>query len=166
MSKISDDEPLYDSVASDEDYAVLPPINQEKIDNPLVSNIAQSSAVDVLTKRLLQSDSTISDLKAEVRVLQSMVKQLSTENTELKTRLSQNYSVANGSDASINLRQQVINTSNEIQEQAKLRRNQRPNSMYETREGLRVPNWHILKQQVILHIRDSKTLTTFGFLEI
>lgn len=33
------------------------------------------------------------------------------------------------------------------------RRGQRPSSMYETREGLRTPNWQMLKHQVIIFFK-------------
>lgn len=45
--------------------------------------------IDVLARKLQDSDSTISDLKAEVVSLKSLVEQLSCENKELRSRLSQ-----------------------------------------------------------------------------
>ena len=83
-SPVSDDDPLYDAVAPDEDYATLPTI-QETEKPPETPN----SNVEELTKRLQQSDSTISDLKAEVHQLKAHLESLKTENTELKSRLSQ-----------------------------------------------------------------------------
>lgn len=61
------------------------------------------AAIDVLTKRLIQSDSTISTLRAEVRVLQGMVEKLNSENNELRTRLSQTNSEVNSVSAGLNL---------------------------------------------------------------
>lgn len=42
-----------------------------------------------LTKKLQESDSTISDLKAEVSKLRAYAESLKNENVELKTKLSQ-----------------------------------------------------------------------------
>lgn len=131
----------------------------EQAVNAFANLIQTPSAVEVLTKRLLQSDTTISDLRAEVRVLQSMVKKLNSENTELRTRLSSTYSVINGSESSDSnsfLRQASFSHDHNFNNDArlyghqdvKLKRNQRPTSMYETREGFKTPNWQLLKHQV------------------
>lgn len=169
ISQISDDEPLYDSVASDEDYALLSTEQQTSTDKLDQSVTASPAAVEVLTKRLLQSDSTISDLRAEVKVLQTMVEKLNSENHELRARLSQTNSVNNSINSvsgSFNLVGQTINGANGIDLDMKnqhnsldnsdgssdsdsksLRRTQRPTSMYETREGIRINNWQLLKSQ-------------------
>lgn len=71
----------------------------------------------MLTKRLLQSDGTISDLRAEVKVLQTMVEKLNSENHELRARLSQTNSVNNSINSvsgSCNLVGQTINGANGI----------------------------------------------------
>ncbi|GLV34216.1 G protein-coupled receptor kinase interacting ArfGAP [Carabus blaptoides fortunei] len=190
VSQMSDDEPLYDSVASDDDYALLSPTAQNTPDKSDVSVRSEHTscskgpspaAIDVLTKRLIQSDSTISTLRAEVRVLQSMVEKLNSENNELRTRLSQTNSEVNSVCGGLNLVGQTngsngldmntfvaqTNSLNHINnnqvspldngpkvdnmhhmDMKTMRRAQRPNSMYETREGIRTPNWQLLKNQV------------------
>lgn len=45
--------------------------------------------LEQLTKQLKNSDKTITDLRTEVTKLRQYVKDLQTENSELKTRLSQ-----------------------------------------------------------------------------
>lgn len=157
-SQISDDEPLYDSVASDDDYAVLandnkpsspPPLNEEAKEHKGVPD----ETLQLLTQKLHDSDSTISSLKAEVSNLRVLVEHLSSENHELKSRLSQSgvgglfkdepiSSSLNGLSAHVEDEQKAV--ANGIQS----RRSQRPSSMYETREGLKVPNWQMLKNQV------------------
>lgn len=96
-SQISDDDPLYDSVASDDDYAVVSTSKNENQAQPVkVSEAVQCTAdsgindkVEKLTKQLQESDSTIMDLKAEVTKLRAYAESLQNENTELKSRLSQ-----------------------------------------------------------------------------
>lgn len=95
-SQISDDDPLYDSVASDDDYAVVP---SEQIQNQAqVAKVSESvqcsdsgvsEKVEQLTKQLQESDTTIMDLKAEVTKLRAYAESLINENTELKSQLSQ-----------------------------------------------------------------------------
>ncbi|EFA09439.1 ARF GTPase-activating protein Git [Tribolium castaneum] len=139
-SPVSDDDPLYDSVAPDEDYA-LPPIQENE--KP------QTDTVEQLTKQLKASDSTICDLKAEVNQLKAHVESLKCENIELKTRLSQckvpetNNSI-NGDEFS-SLQPIISNGDVDLRQN---RKNQRPSSMYETREGLKTPNWQLLKNQI------------------
>lgn len=120
------------------------------------NNCVNPSALEVLTKRLLQSDTTISDLRAEVRVLQSMVRQLSSENTELRSRLSVASSM-NGhqtNEGSTSVRHAHSLSSRHGSQYTTTpteptKRGQRPSSMYEPREGLRpVNNWQLLKSQL------------------
>lgn len=94
-SQISDDDPLYDSVASDEDYAVVPSTETQTRALPVkVSESVQctddgiSDKLEQLTKQLQESDSTIMDLKAEVTKLRAYAESLKNENTELKSKLS------------------------------------------------------------------------------
>lgn len=118
-SQISDDDPLYDSVASDEDYAVVPSSKEENQLSPLkVSESVQctdngiSDKLEQLTKQLQESDTTIMDLKAEVTKLRAYAESLKNENTALKTRLSQtnrivdynsNTEALNGESGSVSL---------------------------------------------------------------
>lgn len=110
----------------------------------------------MLTKRLLQSDTLISDLRAEVRVLQSIVEKLNNENLELRTRLSRAPSMSNGESSSTVASTQDHTYTSEQSIKSDLntsdlrlnKRNQRPTSMYETREGIRTVGWKIMKDQV------------------
>lgn len=97
-SQISDDDPLYDSVASDEDYAVVPSRSIESVQQVLPLKVSESvqcsdngtsDKLEQLTKQLQQSDTTIMDLKAEVTKLRAYAESLKNENSELKSRLSQ-----------------------------------------------------------------------------
>lgn len=72
--EISDEEPLYDSVASDDDYAYTDKISPER--EPLVSNGAQSSdkaSEDDLRRNLSSSQATINRLQSEIKLLQDTV---------------------------------------------------------------------------------------------
>ncbi|XP_055690665.1 ARF GTPase-activating protein Git isoform X2 [Lutzomyia longipalpis] len=85
-SNLSDDEPLYDAVASDDDYAALAPIGQQVYGSPQINNSGlPNPEIDVLKKQLTESETTISELK-------SLVQKLSTENSELKSRRSDSMS--------------------------------------------------------------------------
>lgn len=110
-ASVVDDDPLYDSVASDDDYAMVPEDKEspqkEKRPSPPTEKQSPSSdkekdkmvsldsvnktnqILEQLTKQLKNSDSTITDLRSEVIKLRQCVKVLQTENTELKSRLSQ-----------------------------------------------------------------------------
>ncbi|XP_051164978.1 ARF GTPase-activating protein GIT1 isoform X1 [Leptopilina boulardi] len=150
-SQASDDEPLYDSVASDDDYtnfasdSITRLTSASNLDNkkpmsPMGKGLP--SAVDVLRKQLSISESTIKDLREEVRLLQNTVERISAENQELKIML-QLKPQTKPSDIVVN----GCTGSEEIAELAPsldvkcviARPNQRPASMYETREGLRMP---------------------------
>lgn len=118
-SQISDDDPLYDSVASDEDYAVVPSTKEENQEQPAkVSEYVQctdngiSDRLEQLTKQLQESDTTIMDLKAEVTKLRAYADSLKNENTELKSRLSQVKSDNHGVDYNSNT--QSLNGENGI----------------------------------------------------
>jgi G protein-coupled receptor kinase interacting protein 2 len=153
-SSVTDDDPLYDSVAPDEDYVTLPTIQEnspkEKTSMGKVgTDKPPEVVVEQLTKQLQQSDSTILDLKAEVNQLKAHLETLKYENIELKTRLSQhkvpdNNNSING-DGDSNSLQTITNGDVDLRQN---RKNQRPSSMYETREGLKTPNWQILKNQM------------------
>lgn len=108
------------------------------------------------------SDNTITDLRVEISKLRNVVRILQIENTELKNKLSQCKfsSRINGdsgfdslefiSEIQASDRDSVSNgrISDEVDPRHN-RRNQRPSSMYETREGIgKVQNWHSIKNQV------------------
>ncbi|XP_046428223.1 ARF GTPase-activating protein GIT2 [Neodiprion fabricii] len=149
-SQVSDDEPLYDSVASDDDYAALtvvnasaqtsvPNLDDEKALAPMAKGLP--SVVEVLKKQLTLSDSTIRDLRNEIRSLQSTVERLSQENCELRNMIQAPLKSRLQEDAVVN--GHVVGErelgSEPILDVKTLtpRGSQRPASMYETREGLR-----------------------------
>ncbi|XP_049866740.1 ARF GTPase-activating protein Git isoform X2 [Pectinophora gossypiella] len=114
ISQMSDDEPLYDSVASDDDYAALAPIDLDMSNllprtgeavastyNPCLPTEHSTSEarrspsqhstperhpeIETLKKELDNRDSTITELKNQLKNLQSIVEQLTKENSVLKT---------------------------------------------------------------------------------
>ncbi|KAK4875771.1 hypothetical protein RN001_012193 [Aquatica leii] len=178
FSQVSDDEPLYDSVASDDDYGQIS-IDQQKLSEKekLLSvlksdaeKVIENSELHSLAKKLQDSDSTIMDLKAEVSSLKTLVDQLSLENQELRARLSNvdqtgfDVKKLNGDNVSQSLEGFFFgnskNTSHSVIVNGQTadgsieidlkqsRKGQRPSSMYETREGLKTPNWQTLKNQI------------------
>ncbi|KAF5306145.1 hypothetical protein FQR65_LT07421 [Abscondita terminalis] len=176
FSQVSDDEPLYDSVASDEDYAHVStdeqklPSNKDKFTKSDGDKAVPNSELHSLAKKLQDSDSTISDLKAEVSSLKSLVDQLSFENQELRARLSNVDHTSfgsknlNGDNVSQSLEGFLFGSSRDSPDSVLIngqagdraaeldlkqsRKGQRPSSMYETREGLKTPNWQTLKNQI------------------
>lgn len=168
-----DDDPLYDSVAEDEDYAI-PLCKDEEVSSPTTTAATNKDSIisidsinktnqvlEQLTKQLRNSDSTITDLRSEVAKLRQCVKTLQNENFELKSRLSQRTPFMNGDSGFDSLEyigeNQIAETTQGLPngkngDEIDLRHrkpNQRPTSMYETREGInKVSNWHALKAQV------------------
>ncbi|XP_075969129.1 ARF GTPase-activating protein GIT1 isoform X1 [Anticarsia gemmatalis] len=194
FSQMSDDEPLYDSVASDEDYAALAPIDLDLSSiaprtgeavsstyNPsLPSELdvrrthspprlthtpipEQTDQIENLRKELHTKDSTITELKNQLKNLQTIVEQLTKENSVLKTtssvdddqsmtsQMSMNDSTSNVLEASKGPeRGKSLETEQFGREEpdAKLpKAAQRPVSMYETREGPK-NNWQVTKHQL------------------
>ncbi|KAG5880540.1 hypothetical protein JTB14_026773 [Gonioctena quinquepunctata] len=172
-----DDDPLYDSVASDDDYAMVP--EEEKTISPphtsekppqnnkdsmiSLDSISKTNLIlEQLTKQLKNSDNTITDLRAEVVKLRQCIKALQTENSELKSRLSQNKlpSRMNGESGFDSLEYISESQTSDIDpltngrmlDEVDFKQNrkiQRPSSMYETREGIgKVPYWHAMKSQM------------------
>ncbi|CAF4843781.1 unnamed protein product [Pieris macdunnoughi] len=154
ISQMSDDEPLYDSVASDEDYAALTPIDLDMSNldpkagetvsstyNPSLpeSNERTNTPIDrneieSLKKELDNRDSTITELKNQLKNLQTIVEQLTKENSVLKTSSIDEDSVSTNEDKEKGREEDV-------------RVKTRPVSMYETREGPR-NNWQVTKHQL------------------
>ncbi|KAM3961780.1 ARF GTPase-activating protein GIT1 [Aphomia sociella] len=196
FSQLSDDEPLYDSVASDEDYAALAPIDLDlshivprpgetvsstynaslpieqslnielrRTQSPI--NITQGSIVPVeiasLRKELDSRDSTITELKNQLKNLQTIVEQLTKENSVLKTNsidddqsmTSQNSVTESSTSMLESSKPQERGRSLESEElrsseESDLRQSkstQRPVSMYEPREGPK-NNWQVTKHQL------------------
>ncbi|CAH3884886.1 ARF GTPase-activating protein Git isoform X2 [Pieris brassicae] len=155
ISQMSDDEPLYDSVASDEDYAALAPIDLDisNLDpkagetvsstyNPSLpeSNERTNTPIDrneieSLKKELDNRDSTITELKNQLKNLQTIVEQLTKENSVLKTSSIDEDSVSTNEDKEKGREEDV-------------RVKTRPVSMYETREGPR-NNWQLTSIPVL-----------------
>ncbi|XP_047354769.1 ARF GTPase-activating protein GIT1 isoform X3 [Vespa velutina] len=150
-SQMSDDEPLYDSVASDDDYTLTSVNNtttelstqlkivDEDVFVPMAKGLP--SVVEVLKKQLTLSESTVRDLQSQIHVLQNTVDKLTQENVGLKQIIEHNKTSADGIlNGHIGSEQEpelepVLDIKTSIS-----RSNQRPASMYETREGLRKPN--------------------------
>lgn len=98
---VFDEDPLYDSVASDEDYATVPEDQQKSPSKELLQLTDKDSAVSLhkvnttnqmlkqLTNQLKNSNSTITDLKAQIFKLRQHIETLENENSDLKNRLSQ-----------------------------------------------------------------------------
>lgn len=121
--------------------------------------VQSKGTLEMLTKRLTDSDNTITTLKSEVTNLKMLVEHLSSENYELKTKLSQNHneiSRYNGEDRSpANINREKILPNGLVLDEDVRKKPTRPSSMYETREGLhRTQNWQLLKNQVKLFFVD------------
>lgn len=156
-SELSDDDPLYDSVASDDDYVTAEQLLKcLKIAEPgksltptpvgeTASSISASlektldgtgSAVEQeLHKNLNAANACIKELRTELNKMQSMVLKLEAENSELRRLVphSINIPLPNGHEPEPVLQSSHI---------------QRPSSMYEPREGLRSSPWGNSKSQV------------------
>ncbi|KPJ07983.1 ARF GTPase-activating protein GIT2 [Papilio machaon] len=187
MSQMSDDEPLYDSVASDDDYAALTPIDLDMTNihprtaeavsstyNPSLPNDQTDSKrtqspttlnapeheIETLKKELDNRDSTITELKNQLKNLQTIVEQLTKENSVLKTTSSIDDDQSMTSQTSISEsgvlegkfpeRGRSLETDQlTLSEEVDVRQNakpQRPVSMYEAREGPK-NNWQVTKHQ-------------------
>ncbi|KAL3269616.1 hypothetical protein HHI36_008680 [Cryptolaemus montrouzieri] len=160
-----DEDPVYDTVASDEDYEALPTPKDLNKSNTSTDGSCQekNSEFMELTKQLKLSDSTISDLKAEVDKLKAYIENLTTENNDLKSKLSQipEKSRLNGETAFNSLDTFLMNqeepnrvpplNGRSLDDSFVFeRRSQRPSSMYETRDitkGIKT-NRHAFKHQL------------------
>ncbi|XP_077298058.1 ARF GTPase-activating protein GIT1 isoform X2 [Arctopsyche grandis] len=199
MTHLSDDEPLYDSVASDDDYAALVPSMSKENKDPSspkmgetvskhyeanmplndsfpMQNIANvnnehqnniSSGLNVreieqLFKQINMKDSTIEELKSELKQLQSVVENLKIENVLLKNSADKRSSVVSSNSPPTRdmSSPQICSPKMEKENNGEYhsddlllevrtlgRSNQRPNSMYEARERPKF-NWNVTKQQV------------------
>lgn len=103
---VFDEDPLYDSVASDDDYATVPEDKETSPKNELSPIVDKDSAISLrnvnttnqmlkqLTNQLKNSNSTITDLKTQIYKLKQHIETLENENCDLKTKLSQNKSIS------------------------------------------------------------------------
>lgn len=125
----------------------------------------QKDEIETLKKELCTKDTTITELKNQLKNLQTIVEQLTKENSVLKTtssvdddqsmtsQMSMNDSTNNVLEASKGPeRGKSLETEQFTREEpdAKLVKTaQRPVSMYETREGPK-NNWQVTKHQVLI----------------
>lgn len=82
-SNLSDDEPLYDAVASDDDYAALAPVAQQALVNkspPSAVSGVSNVEVETLRQKLQDQESTIQELRV-------LIQKLTSENCQLKHHL-------------------------------------------------------------------------------
>uniref|UniRef100_A0A2M4CTA9 Putative gtpase-activating of the git family n=1 Tax=Anopheles darlingi TaxID=43151 RepID=A0A2M4CTA9_ANODA len=79
-SNLSDDEPLYDAVASDDDYAALAPVAQQAPVNK--SSPVAISNVEVVTLR-----QRIQDQELTINELRAVIQKLASENSQLKSHI-------------------------------------------------------------------------------
>ncbi|XP_045785671.1 ARF GTPase-activating protein Git isoform X1 [Maniola jurtina] len=191
FSQMSDDEPLYDSVASDEDYAALAPIEldissldpragetvsstynpslptEHSVDTPRTHSPSPAHAperkqeIETLKQELDNRDSTITELKNQLKNLQTIVEQLTKENSALKTSsVDDDHSMTsqnsiNESNNTLDLTPQERGRSLETDQLAlaedievrQAKAAQRPVSMFEPREGPK-NNWQVTKHQL------------------
>ncbi|OXU22117.1 hypothetical protein TSAR_004541 [Trichomalopsis sarcophagae] len=152
-SQMSDDEPLYDSVASDDDYAALATENAAGLSATLATDNEKAlapmakglpSVVEVLKKQLTLSESTMRDLREEVRRLHATIEHLTQENRELKNTIQAQAKIKAQPERIINGHIGEHDPEPEPVLDVKIsttptKASQRPASMYETREGLRKP---------------------------
>ncbi|XP_058458322.1 ARF GTPase-activating protein Git [Malaya genurostris] len=80
-SNLSDDEPLYDAVASDDDYAALAPVAQQALVNKSPPSTVSNAEVETLRQKLQDQESTINELRV-------LVQKLTSENCQLKSSMS------------------------------------------------------------------------------
>ncbi|XP_071050195.1 ARF GTPase-activating protein Git isoform X2 [Onthophagus taurus] len=181
VSQLTDDDPLYDSVASDDDYAIVADnedkndidgknlIRKDDNDNMFCLKEEKVEVVE-LTKKLEMSDTKISTLQQEVVNLKAVIEKLNSENTELRTRLSHAETNSlhsfNGIDSGCSSLDGFLSESKFVNGQIpaspvdlRNRRQIRPLSMYETREGLKTPNWQNIKNQ-LKHNTENQMRTT------
>lgn len=148
-SEVSDDDPLYDSVASDEDYATAEQLAKcLKSSGPgktlscasgESSNNANKSNGDPieqeLRKKLDAANACIADLRVELENSKALIQKLEGENAELRRLVPH----------SINM---PLPNGHELESVLQPAHSQRPSSMYEPREGLRSSPWSNPKNQI------------------
>lgn len=182
----SDDDPLYDTVASDDDYAMPPdddieitsttsekPIKDSTV--PSAVSTTDQTVLEKLQVQLRKSEETISNLRQEITSMKQSLNDVKNENIELRSQLLQAkmnmHEKTNGTTVNNNKE----NIFNAIQEDGDVgevnirhtKKNLRPSSMYETREGitrLSNSNWHALKTEVILKIKIFEQKNVFMFI--
>uniref|UniRef100_A0A182QWG5 Arf-GAP domain-containing protein n=1 Tax=Anopheles farauti TaxID=69004 RepID=A0A182QWG5_9DIPT len=79
-SNLSDDEPLYDAVASDDDYAALAPVAQQALVNKSSPAAVSNVEVETLRQRIQDQELTIHELR-------NVIQKLASENNHLKSTI-------------------------------------------------------------------------------
>lgn len=142
-----------------------------RANSPSIQGLPEKKGeLDSLRKELDSRDSTITELKNQLKNLQTIVEQLTKENSVLKTTSSVDDDQSMTSQASINesSTSYALEGAGKPQERGKsleteqltlaeedadlrqsLKSTQRPVSMYETREGPK-NNWQVTKHQVLI----------------
>ncbi|CAH0554454.1 unnamed protein product [Brassicogethes aeneus] len=173
-SQVPDEDPVYDSVASDDDYELVPGSEDgdvhdksKELDTMELENAKKRrQIVAELTDQLRSSDNTITELKGEVSQLRKCLKTLQNENFELKSQLSlqnKNFTNHNNGDCLDNNNDETdLRQKDETDLRQKVNKVQRPTSMFEPREGLgKLSNWHNIKQQNKLNNNQPKNPHNF-----
>ncbi|XP_059154314.1 ARF GTPase-activating protein GIT2-like isoform X2 [Physella acuta] len=192
MSAISDDEPLYDSVASDEDYSSIdtqsiqsvrqemrPDITAESMSEQQTEAPVSSEEFLEVRKALAASEATIKHLEQVKKDLEKKVDTLMRENANLRVR-SQDFShVVNGIDTGDQPDMNHCNNNNgdtfDVDEARRSTRSSggvvRPTSMIEMRDQSRHGNMgsnsHLMSSTSVTNIAmagsgQSKGLTVAG----
>lgn len=127
-SNLSDDEPLYDAVASDDDYAALAPVAQQALVNKSPPSVVSNVEVETLRQKLHDQESTINELR-------ELIQKLASENNQLKCRIdSKEYDVQLRIDSHLN-GSSVGDPTEEMEPVSDGRQYyKRPVSMYEARQ--------------------------------
>nr|XP_019547535.2 ARF GTPase-activating protein GIT2 [Aedes albopictus] len=132
-SNLSDDEPLYDAVASDDDYAALAPVAQQALVNKSPPSVVSNVEVETLRQKLQDQESTIHELR-------ELIQKLASENNQLKSHLdSKEYDVQLRIESHLN--GSSTGTPEELEPATDGRQYyKRPVSMYEARQLTRDEN--------------------------
>uniref|UniRef100_A0A182WWC8 Arf-GAP domain-containing protein n=1 Tax=Anopheles quadriannulatus TaxID=34691 RepID=A0A182WWC8_ANOQN len=134
-SNLSDDEPLYDAVASDDDYAALAPVAQQALVNKSSPAAVSNVEVETLRQRIQDQELTIHELR-------SMIQKLASENNQLKSSIdTKDHDVQLRIDSHLNGSGGTSEGSPERDQEARQAAAaaaaayaKRPVSMYETRQ--------------------------------
>lgn len=132
-SNLSDDEPLYDAVASDDDYAALAPVAQQALVNKSPPSVVSNVEVESLRQKLQDQESTIHELR-------ELIQKLASENNQLKSHIdSKEYDVQLRIESHFN--GSPTGTPDEAEATSDGRQyGKRPVSMYEARQLQRDEN--------------------------
>lgn len=132
--------------------------DSKRTQSPITNNPPEHE-IETLKKELDNRDSTITELKNQLKNLQTIVEQLTKENSVLKTNsidddqsMTSQTSISESGEKfpergrSLETDQLTLSEEVEVRQSAKMR----PVSMYEAREGPK-NNWQVTKHQVLIH---------------